>query len=79
MISIVNSLGIFGCNSYPVRIEVDVSGGLPGISIVGLPDQAVRESRDRIKPAIKNSGFPFPARRITVNLAPAEIRKEGAC
>ena len=77
MISAVNSLGIFGCNAYLVRIEVDVSGGLPGISIVGLPDQAVRESRDRIKPAIKNSGLPFPYRRITVNLAPAEIRKEG--
>ncbi|MBU2494906.1 MAG: YifB family Mg chelatase-like AAA ATPase [Candidatus Omnitrophota bacterium] len=77
MISAVNSLGIFGCNAYLVRIEVDVSGGLPGISIVGLPDQAIRESRDRIKPAIKNSGLPFPYRRITVNLAPAEIRKEG--
>jgi len=77
MISTVNSLGIFGCTAYPVKIEVDVSNGLPAISIVGLPDQAVKESRDRIKPAIKNSGLPFPYRRVTVNLAPAEIKKEG--
>ncbi|HNQ35872.1 MAG TPA: YifB family Mg chelatase-like AAA ATPase [bacterium] len=77
MISKVNSLGVFGCQAYAVEIEVDLSSGLPGISIVGLPDQAVKESRDRIKPAIKNSGLPFPNRRITVNLAPAEIKKEG--
>ena len=77
MLASVSSLAIFGCSAYPVRIEVDVSGGIPGISIVGLPDQAVKESRDRIKPAIRNSGLPFPYRKVTVNLAPAEIKKEG--
>jgi len=77
MLSAVNSLGILGFSAYQIKIEVDISPGLPGISIVGLPDQAVRESRDRIKPAIRNSDLPFVNRRITVNLAPAEIKKEG--
>ncbi|MCM8818580.1 MAG: YifB family Mg chelatase-like AAA ATPase [Candidatus Omnitrophica bacterium] len=77
MISKVNSLTIWGIEGYPVEIEIDISKGLPGISIVGLPDQAVKESKDRIKPAIKNSGYDFPSGKITVNLAPADLKKEG--
>jgi len=77
MISKVSSLTIWGIEGYPVEIEVDISKGLPGISIVGLPDQAVKESKDRIKPAIKNSGYDFPSGKITVNLAPADLKKEG--
>src|SRR5512145_1379215 len=63
--------------SYPVSVEVDVSNGLPQFSTVGLPDASVKESRDRIKAAIKNSGYSFPRNHVTVNLAPADIRKEG--
>ena len=60
-----------------MAVEADVSGGLPAFSIVGLPDSAVRESADRVRAAIKNLGFKFPDRRITVNLAPADVRKTG--
>jgi len=78
MLSRVFSSCVLGIDSYTVDVEVDISGGLPAFSVVGLPDTAIRESRDRIKSAIKNTGFKFPNRRITVNLAPADIRKEGA-
>lgn len=71
------SFGLFGIDSYPVETEASVTPGLPAFDIVGLPDTAVKESRDRVRSAIKNSGFDFPAARITVNLAPADIRKEG--
>jgi len=71
------SSSIIGIDSYPVDVEVDVSSGLPQFSTVGLPDTAVRESKDRIKAAIKNSGYGFPRHRVTVNLAPADIKKEG--
>lgn len=71
------SSSIIGIDSYPVDVEVDVSSGLPQFSTVGLPDTAVRESKDRIKAAIKNSGYGFPRHRVTVNLAPANIKKEG--
>ena len=71
------SSSIIGIDSYPVDVEVDVSSGLPQFSTVGLPDTAVRESKDRIKSAIKNSGYGFPRHRVTVNLAPADIKKEG--
>ena len=64
-------------DSYIVEVEADVSGGMPAFDIVGLPDTAVRESRDRVRAAMKNCGFGFPITRITVNLAPADIRKEG--
>ena len=77
MIAKIESSCITGIDAHLVSVEVDIAGGLPGFSIVGLPDTAIRESRDRIKAAIKNSGFKFPAKRITVNLAPANIRKEG--
>src|SRR5688500_3867453 len=72
------SAAVFGVDAYPVVIEVDISFGLPGLTIVGLPDTSVRESRDRIRSAIRNSGFDFPQHRITVNLAPADVRKAGA-
>lgn len=71
------SAAIHGVEAYPVEIEVDVSGGIPAVIIVGLPDAAVKESRDRVKTAILNSGFVYPEGRLTVNLAPADIKKEG--
>jgi magnesium chelatase family protein len=69
---------VFGIDACPVHVEVDVSFGFPSFTMVGLPDASVRESRDRVRSAIKNSGFEFPAHRITVNLAPADVRKAGA-
>lgn len=78
MFSMVKSAGIFGINSYMLEIEADVSGGLPAFDVVGLPDTVVKESRDRVRAAIKNCGYKFPTGRITVNLAPADKKKEGA-
>lgn len=78
MVSRIWSVGLNGIAGYPISCECDLSGGLPAFDIVGLPDAAVRESRERIRSAIKNCGFDFPMRRITVNLAPADTRKEGA-
>lgn len=78
MLASLRSAAVFGVEAYPVRIEVDVSFGLPAFSMVGLPDATVRESRDRVRAAIKNSGFHFPEHRITVNLAPADVRKAGS-
>ncbi len=77
MFARVNSLGIYGMEVFPVTVEADISGGLPRFDVVGLPDSAVSESRDRVHSAIKNCGFTFPVSRITVNLAPADRRKEG--
>lgn len=71
------SVGLFGMDGYTVEVEADVSGGMPAFDIVGLPDAAVRESRDRVRTAMKNCGYGFPVSRITVNLAPADIKKEG--
>ncbi|MEW6333455.1 MAG: magnesium chelatase domain-containing protein, partial [Thermodesulfobacteriota bacterium] len=71
------SATVIGIDSHPVTVEVDLATGLPFFSTVGLPDVAVRESKERIKAAVKNSGYPFPGHHITVNLAPADIRKEG--
>ena len=71
------SLSLFGIDALPVEVEVDVSSGLPGFSIVGLPDAAVQEARERVRVAISNSGFKFPTKRVIVNLAPANLRKEG--
>lgn len=73
-----NSLGLFGIDSFMVEIEADVSRGIPAFDIVGLPDTAVKESKDRVRSAIKNCGFDFPTTRIIINLAPADIKKEGA-
>ncbi len=78
MFAKLKSMGLFGMDAYLLEVEADVSQGLPGFDIVGLPDAAVKESRDRVRAAIKNSGFKFPASKITVNLAPADVKKEGA-
>ncbi len=78
MICRVQSLTLKGLEGVKVLVEVDISSGLPSFNIVGLPDEAVQEARERVRSAIKNSGFEFPLRRITVNLAPAEVRKEGS-
>jgi magnesium chelatase family protein len=78
MLSCMRSAAVFGIEASPVQVEVDVSFGLPGFTMVGLPDVSVRESRDRVRSAIRNSGFDFPHHRITVNLAPADLRKAGS-
>jgi magnesium chelatase family protein len=75
MLASLRSAAVFGVEAYPVSVEVDVSYGLPVFNVVGLPDATVRESRDRVRAAIKNSGYEFPGHRITVNLAPADVRK----
>ena len=69
MLASLRSAAVFGIDAYPVQIEVDVAFGLPHFTMVGLPDATVRESRDRVRAAIRNSGFEFPHHRITVNLA----------
>ena len=78
MLAKVNSSAVVGLDAVPVEVEIDIaSQGLPSFTIVGLPDKAVEESRERVRSAIKNSGADFPAKRITVNLAPADLPKEG--
>lgn len=79
MLSKVLSAALAGIDAYPIEVEVDItSRGLPHFSLVGLPDTAVKESRDRVKAALKNTGFNFPLKQITVNLAPADLKKEGS-
>jgi magnesium chelatase family protein len=78
MLARIFSGALIGIDAYRVEVEVDIAQGLPQFSTVGLPEGAVKESKDRVKSAIKNSGYEFPARRITINLAPADIRKDGA-
>ncbi|MCX5709424.1 MAG: YifB family Mg chelatase-like AAA ATPase [Candidatus Omnitrophica bacterium] len=78
MLAKVFTFGLLGIEAYPVEIEVDVARGLPAVTIVGMADTAIRESKERVKAAIKNSGFDWPAERITISLAPSDIRKEGA-
>ena len=78
MVSKIYSSRVIGVDAYEVTVETDIGGGLPGFNIVGLPDAAIKESRDRIKSAIKNSDYSFPSKKITINLAPADIKKEGA-
>jgi magnesium chelatase family protein len=73
----VRSLSLFGIDALPVEVEVDVGAGLPEFSIVGLPDAAVQEARERVRVAISNSGYKFPTKKVIVNLAPASLRKEG--
>lgn len=79
MIAKTYSFGLLGLETYPVEIEIDVTNGLPVINLVGLADTAIKESKERVRSAIKNSGFQWPVQRITVNLAPSDIKKEGAC
>ena len=78
MLAKVLSSTVFGIDAYVVEVEVDIAQGLPTFATVGLPEGAVKESKDRVKAAIKNCGYDFPSQRITVNLAPADIKKEGA-
>ena len=78
MLSRVQSAAVYGVDGYIVTVETDITHGLSAFNIVGLPDAAVKESQHRVQAAIKNSGFTFPNRKITVNLAPADIKKEGA-
>ena len=77
MLAKSKTCAVVGLDGYIVEVEVDISPGLPAFTIVGLPDTAVQESRERVRSAIRNSGFEFPMRRITVNLAPADLRKAG--
>ena len=77
MFAEVNSLGVWALDGFAVRVEADISGGLPQFCIVGLPDNAVKESLERVRSALKNLGFTYPVSRITVNLAPANVRKTG--
>lgn len=77
MLARVWSASIVGIDALKVGVEIDVSGGLPGIVVVGLPDTAVQESRERVKAALKNAGYAFPVRKIVINLTPADLRKEG--
>src|SRR5688500_2554567 len=78
MLACVGTATVYGIEAVTIQVEVDVSFGLPAFAMVGLPDAGIRESRDRIRSAIRNSGFEFPPHRITVNLSPADMRKEGA-
>ncbi len=78
MLSKVTSFALAGLEGVSVEVETDIQSGLPGYELVGLPDAAVRESRERVRSALKNSGKNFPARKVTVNLAPADLRKEGS-
>ena len=77
MVVTVRSMGLYGVEGYEVRAECDLSRGLPAFDVVGLPDAAVKEARERVRSAVKNCGFDFPVSRVTVNLAPADRRKEG--
>lgn len=78
MISIVKSMSLHGLEGYPIEVQVDVTGGMPCFEIVGLPDTSIREAKERVKTAIKNSGYELQSRRIIVNLAPADTKKEGS-
>ena len=78
MLSIVKSMSLQGLEGFLVDVQVDVSSGMPNQEVVGLPDATVKESKERVRTAIKNSGFEFQSRRIIINLAPADTRKEGS-
>lgn len=78
MLAKILSSTVLGIDAYVVEVEVDLASALPSFTTVGLPEGAVKESKERVQAAIKNSGFTFPAKKVTVNLAPADIRKEGA-
>src|SRR6266404_5159478 len=78
MLASLRTAAVFGVDACPVHVEVDVSFGFPSFTMVGLPDTSVRESRERVRLAIRNSGFEYPPHRITVNLSPADVRKAGA-
>ena len=77
MLAMVHSCAVVVLDDALVQVEVDLAQGLPAFTIVGLPDAAVNEAKERVRAAIRNSGLQFPMKRITVNLAPADLRKEG--
>src|SRR5947207_3241779 len=77
MLAHILSSAVVGIDAIPITVEVDISTSMPMWNLVGLPDAAVQESRERVRSAIRNSGFEFPLRRITINLAPADVKKEG--
>ena len=78
MLAKVNSAALYGIDALRVEVEIDLASGLPQLATVGLPEGAVKESKDRIRAAVKNCGYTFPPKRITINLAPADIKKEGS-
>ena len=78
MLSIVKSMALHGLDGYLVEVQIDVSQGLPSWEVVGLPDTSVKESKERVKTAIKNSGIEFSSKKIVINLAPADTKKEGS-
>lgn len=78
MLSIIKSMSLQGLEGYLVDVQVDVTAGMPNWGVVGLPDISVKEAKERVRTAIKNSGYEFPSRRIIINLAPADTRKEGS-
>ena len=77
MLSKIHCYGLKGIEGFAVEVEVDISRGLPHFDVVGLADTAVKEAKERVRSAIKNSGYNYPLKRITVNLAPADVKKEG--
>ena len=77
MLARCQSASLLGLEACPVTVEVDLAPGLPGLQLVGLPDVAIQESRERVRAALRNSGFRGPLVRVVVNLAPADLRKEG--
>lgn len=77
MLAKTNSFALNGVNGYKIDIEIDINAGLPSYDMVGLPDTAIKESRERIRSAVKNSGYSYPVKKITINLAPADLKKEG--
>src|SRR5262249_53665294 len=78
MLAKVNSATLYGIDALRVEVEIDLASGLPQLSTIGLPEGAVKESKDRIRAAVKNCGYTFPTKQITINLAPADIKKEGS-
>ena len=78
MLSIIKSIALNGLDGYVIDVQVDISAGLPSWEIVGLPDASIKESKERVRTAIKNTGFDILSKKIVINLAPADIRKEGS-
>src|SRR6185436_9004978 len=78
MLARVQSLTLLGIDAFPLTVEVDFSNGLPGVHTVGLPDAAVRESAERVRAALRHAGRPIPPKRVTISLAPADLRKQGS-
>jgi magnesium chelatase family protein len=77
MVTVIHAACLSGIDAQPIRVEVDIGPGLPAFILVGLPDAAISESRERVKAALRNCLFDFPARKVVVNLSPADVRKEG--